>query len=288
MISVNSYESDFSRILAPSSKLSSFSYCQTLLEPPKYELQNIYRALSVMAEESDFIQEELYRNSNFVHPRDKKILYYDCTNYYFETEQDDDFRKHGKSKENRPNPIVTMGLFMDADGISLAFDVFPGNQNEQTTLKPLETKVIRDFACGEFIFCSDAGLGSKSNRRFNSFANRSYVITQSLKKMREEGRLIALDPKQFRRLGSGQFMGLSTLDESNPDIYETIFYKEVPVVNGNMDETVIVTYSPKYKAYQKRIREQQIARAVKMMEQPGKKDVAKTRTAQHVSLNLLL
>lgn len=261
----------FSRILAPSSKLSSYSYCQTLLEPPKYELQNLYRALSVMAEESDFIQEELYFNSNFVHPRNKKILYYDCTNYYFEIEQDDDFRKYGKSKENRPNPIVTMGLFMDADGIPLAFDVFPGNQNEQTTLKPLETKIIRDFACSEFIFCSDAGLGSKANRRFNSFGKRSYVITQSLKKMREEDRQIALNPKQFRRPGSDQFIDISTLDESDPDIYETIFYKEVPVVNGDMDEIVIITYSPKYKAYQKRIREQQIARAIKMMEQPGKK-----------------
>lgn len=261
----------FSRILSPSSKLGSYSYCQTLLEPPKYELQNLYRALSVMAEESDFIQEELYFNSNFVHPRNKKVLYYDCTNYYFEIEQDDDFRKYGKSKESRPNPIVTMGLFMDADGIPLAFDVFPRNQNEQTTLKPLETKIIRDFACSEFIFCSDAGLGSKANRRFNSFGNRSYVISQSLKKMRREDRQIALNPKQFRRLGSNKFIDISTLDESDPDIYETIFYKEVPVVNGDMNEIVIVTYSPKYKAYQKRIRGQQIARAVKMIEQPGRK-----------------
>lgn len=267
----------FSRILSPSSKLGSYSYCQTLLEPPKYELQNLYRALSVMAEESDFIQEELYFNSNFVHPRNKKVLYYDCTNYYFEIEQDDDFRKYGKSKESRPNPIVTMGLFMDADGIPLAFDVFPGNQNEQTTLKPLETKIIRDFACSEFIFCSDAGLGSKANRRFNSFGNRSYVISQSLKKMRREDRQIALNPKQFRRLGSNKFIDISTLDESDPDIYETIFYKEVPVVNGDMNEIVIVTYSPKYKAYQKRIRGQQIARAVKMIEQPGRKRRSKNQ-----------
>ena len=267
----------FSRILAPSSKLGSYYYCQTLLEPPKYELHDIYRALSVMAEESSFIQGELYSNSNFVHPRNKKILYYDCTNYYFETEQDDGFRKYGKSKENRPNPIVTMGLFMDADGIPLAFDVFPGNQNEQTTLKPLETKIIRDFACSGFIFCSDAGLGSKSNRRFNSFGNRSYVITQSLKKMRGEDRQAALNPKQFCRLGSDKFIDISTLDESDPDIYETIFYKEVPVVNGNMDETVIVTYSPKYRAYQKRIREQQISRAIKMIEQPGRKRKGKNQ-----------
>lgn len=267
----------YARILSPSSRLSSFSYCKTLLEPPKYELQNVYRALSVMAEESDFIQEELYKNSNFLHPRNKKVLYYDCTNYYFETEQEDELRRYGKSKEHRPNPIVTMGLFMDADGIPLAFDIFPGNQNEQTTLKPLESTVIKDFGCSEFIFCSDAGLASRANRRFNSLANRSYVITQSLKKMRKEDRSVALNPAQFKKPGSDKLIDISTLDESDPEVYETIYYKEVPVINGNMDETVIVTYSPKYKAYQKRIREQQVSRAVKMIQQPGRKRKGKTR-----------
>ena len=119
----------YARILSPSSKLSSYAYCQTLLEPPKYSLQNLYRSLSILAEESDYIQEELYKNSNFIHPRNSKLLYYDCTNYYFEIEEEQDMKKYGKSKEHRPNPIVTMGLFMDADGIPLAFDLFPGNQN---------------------------------------------------------------------------------------------------------------------------------------------------------------
>ena len=267
----------YARILSPSSRLSSFSYCKTLLEPPKYELPNVYRALSVMAEESDLIQEELYKNSNFVHPRNKKVLYYDCTNYYFEIEQEDELRRYGKSKEHRPNPIVTMGLFMDADGIPLAFDIFPGNQNEQTTLKPLESKVIKDFGCSEFIFCSDAGLGSRANRRFNSLADRSYVITQSLKKMPKEDRETALKPTQFKKPGFDKWIDISTLDESAPEVYETIYYKEIPVVNGNMDETVIVTYSPKYKAYQKRIREQQISRAMKMIEQPGRKRKGKNQ-----------
>lgn len=267
----------YARILSPSSRLSSFSYCKTLLEPPKYELPNVYRALSVMAEESDLIQEQLYKNSNFVHPRNKKVLYYDCTNYYFEIEQEDELRRYGKSKEHRPNPIVTMGLFMDADGIPLAFDIFPGNQNEQTTLKPLESKVIKDFGCSEFIFCSDAGLGSRANRRFNSLADRSYVITQSLKKMPKEDRETALKPTQFKKTGFDKWIDISTLDESDPEVYETIYYKEIPVVNGNMDETVIVTYSPKYKAYQKRIREQQISRAMKMIEQPGRKRKSKNQ-----------
>lgn len=112
----------------------------------------------MIAEESDFIQSELYKNSNFLYPRNNRILYYDCTNYYFEIEEESDSKRYGKSKENRPNPIVTMGLFMDADGIPLAFDVYPGNQNEQTTLKPLESKILQDFNCSEFIYCSDSDL----------------------------------------------------------------------------------------------------------------------------------
>lgn len=260
----------YSRILSPSSKLSSYAYCQTLLEPPKYSLQNLYRSLSVLAEESDFIQEELYKNSNFVHPRNSKILYYDCTNYYFEIESEDGMKKYGKSKEHRPNPIVTMGLFMDADGIPLAFDLFPGNQNEQLTLKPLETKVIRDFNCSEFVFCSDAGLGSQKNRFLNSFGNRSYVITYSLKKMKKEERNMALLPTHFKVPGSNKLIDLRTLDESDPEVYNTVYYKEYPIVTGNMDETVIITYSPKYKAYQQRIREGQIERAVKIMQSSDK------------------
>lgn len=260
----------YSRILSPSSKLSSYAYCKTLLEPPKYSLQNLYRSLSVLAEESDFIQEELYKNSNFVHPRNSKILYYDCTNYYFEIESEDGMKKYGKSKEHRPNPIVTMGLFMDADGIPLAFDLFPGNQNEQLTLKPLETKVIRDFNCSEFVFCSDAGLGSQKNRLLNSFGNRSYVITYSLKKMKKEERNLALLPTHFKVPGSNKLIDLRTLDESDPEVYNTVYYKEYPIVTGNMDETVIITYSPKYKAYQQRIREGQIERAVKIMQSSDK------------------
>lgn len=260
----------YARILAPSSKLSSYKYCHSLLEPPKYSLQDLYRALSVLAEESDFIQEELYKNSNFIHSRNSKILYYDCTNYYFETEAEDGIKKYGKSKEHRPNPIITMGLFMDADGIPLAFDIFLGNQNEQLTLKPLEKKVIKDFNCSEFVFCSDAGLGGKSNRFLNSFGNLSYVITYSLKKMKKEERELALLPTQFKVPGSNKLIDLRTLDESDPKVYNTIYYKEYPLVTGDMDETVIITYSPKYKAYQSKIRNTQIDRAKKMIQSSDK------------------
>ena len=267
----------YARILSPASKLASYEYCQSLLEPPKYSLQDVYRSLSVIAGESDFIQSELYKNSNFIHPRNNRILYYDCTNYYFEIEEEDDFRRYGKSKENRPNPIVTMGLFMDADGLPLAFDIFPGNQNEQTTLKPLESKILQDFNYSEFIYCSDSGLGSSSNRRFNSLGNRAYIITHSLKKMKKEDREIALNPTQFRRIGSDQFIDIRTLDESDEEVYNTIYYKEVPVVTGDMDETLVVTYSPKYKAYQRKIRARQIERAERIITAPRRKRKGKNQ-----------
>ena len=236
-------------------------------------MQDVYRALSVIAEESDFIQSELYRNSNFaLSPEQKNPATMICTNFYFEIEQEDELRKYGKSKEHRPNPIVTMGLFMDADGIPLSFDIFPGNQNEQTTLKPLEQKIIRDFNCSEFIFCSDSGLGtSHNNRRFNSFSHRAYVITHSLKKMKAEERKEAMNLTQFRKIGAQKFIDLRTLDETDEEIYNSVYYKEYPLITGDMDETLIVTYSPKYAAYQKKIREGQIERAQKILDSPGKK-----------------
>lgn len=260
----------YARILNPSSKKSSYSYCQSLLETPKYSLDNVYDALQILADESDYIQSDLYRNSNFLHARNKSVLYYDCTNFFFEIEQEDELRKYGKSKEHRPSPIVELGLFMDADGFPLAFDIYPGNQNEQTTLKPLEQKVIRDFECSKFIFCSDSGLGSKSNRQFNDLGDRSYVITQSLKKMKTEDRDIALNPAQYRKLGCDKFINLSELDLNDPDVFNTVYYKEIPVTNGSMEETVIVTFSPKYRDYQRKIREGQIERARKMITSDGK------------------
>lgn len=262
----------FARFLSPSSKRSSYSFAHSLLEQPKYDLHHVYRSLSVLADESDYIQSELYKYSNFLHQRNSQVLYYDCTNYYFEIEQEDNFRKYGKSKEHRPNPIVGMGLFMDTDGFPLAFGLYPGNQNEQKSLKPLEQKIIRDFDCSQFIYCSDSGLGSQDNKLFNDIGGRGYVITQSLKKLKKEDRDIALDPRQYRKVGSQAFIDLRDLDESDPNVLESIYYKEIPIESKKLSETLIVTYSPKYKSYQRKIRQSQIDRAKNMI---GKNGVVK-------------
>lgn len=268
----------YARFLNPTSKLSSFKYCHSLLEQPTYHLHDIYRALTVLAEESDYIQAELYRNSNYIHKRNTRVLYYDCTNYYFydctnyyfEIEQERGDAKYGKNKENRPNPIVGMGLFMDADGFPLSFDLFPGSQNEQLTLKDHEHKVINDFQCSQFVYCSDSGLGSKKNRLLNTTGGRAYVITQSLKKLKKDVRETALSTSQYRKIGSNKFIDLNDLDEEDPEVFNSIYYKEVPYDSNELSETLIVTYSPKYKKYQASIRQNQIQRAQKMITDSGK------------------
>lgn len=260
----------YSRILFPSSKRSSFEHSKQFLEKRNYELHDVYRALSVLAKESDYVQSELYKNSNFVKERNTATLYYDCTNYYFEIEEDDDFRKYGKSKEHRPNPIVGMGLFMDGDGIPLAFDLFEGNRNEQTTLKPLEEKIIRDFNLSKFIYCSDAGLASKANKKFNSIGERAYIITQSLKKLKKEDNEVALKRTGFMELGeSSKKINIDDIDFSIEENRNKLYYKEIPIIEP-LEERMIVTYSPKYAAYQKNIREKQILRAKKMIQKDGK------------------
>lgn len=251
----------YTRILSPNSKRSSYQAAKKFLEAPSYELHDVYRALSVLADEMDFVQSEVYKNSHYVGKRNDHILYYDCTNYYFEIEQEEDDKRYGKSKEHRPNPIVQMGLFTDGDGIPLAFSVFPGNANEQTSLKPLETKIIKDFGCNKFVFCSDSGLASNSNRKFNHSGERAFIVTQSIKKLKKEYREAALDKKGFRRITDNKIVDISKLPEDD----DTLLYKEIPYESGNIEQLLIITYSPKYAAYQKRIREQQIERAEKMI-----------------------
>lgn len=252
----------FTRILNPDSKRSSFKSAQSFLEAPSYKLHDVYRALSVLAEECDLIQSEAYKNSHFITDRRDRILYYDCTNYYFEISQEDGNRKYGKSKEHRPNPIIQMGLFTDGDGIPLAFSLFPGNSNEQTSLKPLEKKVLQEFGCDKFIYCSDAGLASESIREFNHMGKRAFVVTQSIKKLKNEEKEWALNPKNFKRVSDNRTTDISNLPGNDEEV---LFYKDEPYSTARLHQRLIVTYSPKYAAYQKNVREKQIERARKMI-----------------------
>ena len=261
---INAILSDliYARILDPCSKRSSYKAASEFLEKPSYELHDVYRALDVLGAECDLIQAEVYKNSHFMGKRNDKILYYDCSNYYFEIEQEDGSKKYGKSKEHRPNPIIQMGLFMDGDGIPLAFSLFPGNANEQTSLKPLEKKVLGDFGCQKFIYCSDAGLGSESIREYNHMGERAYIVTQSIKKLKKEEKEWALDPQGFKRVSDDKPVDITKLPEDDKGLY----YKDEPYTTKKLHQRLIITYSPKYAAYQRSIRDKQVERAQKMLD----------------------
>ena len=265
----------YSRIIYPSSKLKTLELSKRFIEKPNFEYQHIWRALEIIAKEMDFIQSEVYKNSEKFIQRNNKILYYDCTNFFFEIEEEDGLKQYGKSKENRPNPIVQMGLFIDGDGLPLAFDITSGNTNEQTTLKPLEQKIIKDFQASKFVVCTDAGLASSANRKFNNINSRSFITTQSIKKLKGYLKNWCLDlTKGWKLFGSDKKYNISKLreDEKLIDIYkDKTFYKERWINEDGLEQRLIVTYSVKYQEYQKNIREKQLDRARKLIETNPKK-----------------
>lgn len=254
----------YSRIIYPSSKLATFELSKKYIEQPNFELHDIYRALEVIAKETDFIQSELYKNSLKISKRNTNILYYDCTNYFFEIEQESGLRQYGPSKEHRPNPITQMGLFMDGDGIPLAFNITSGNTNEQITLKPLEEKILEDFKLSKFIVCTDAGLASNANRKFNDKDERAFITTQSIKKLKKHLMDWALSPDKWYLSGSTKLYNINDIDknESSIELYkDKVFFKERWIKENGLEQKLIVTYSLKYRNYQRQIRNSQIERA---------------------------
>lgn len=265
----------YSRIIYPSSKLKTLELSKRFIEQSNIKYQHISRSLEIIAKEMDFIQSEVYKNSEKYAQRNNKILYYDCTNFFFEIEEEDGLKQYGISKENRPTPIVQMGLFMDGDGLPLAFDITSGNTNEQTTLKPLEQKIIKDFKTSKFVVCTDAGLASKANRKFNNINSRSFITTQSIKKLKGHLKDWCLDlTKGWKLYGSDKKYNISKLREDDKLIEaykDKTFYKERWINEDGIEQRIIVTYSVKYQEYQKSIREKQLDRARKLIETNPKK-----------------
>lgn len=259
----------YGRILQPSSKTATCKFAKTLLEQPKFDNHQVYRALDVIADETDFIQETIYSNSFELGKRHCGVIYYDCTNFFFEIEEADEngLRQYGKSKENRALPIVEMGMFIDSDGIPLAMCIHPGNTNEQVTLKPLEEKIISDFNMSKFVVCTDAGLASKANRKFNDKLDRAFIVTQPIKKLKADIKEWALDKSRgWRVFGDKRNKAYSIENLNLEENLDTIFYKEIWVDQGNFEEKLIVTFSPKYCLYQRHIRNSQIDRAQCLIE----------------------
>ena len=287
------------RVLFPASKRASYESFKRFLEPPEFSEADVYRALRVMTKNIDVVQQMVYDNSKRVVPRDSTILYYDCTNYFFEIEEEDELRAYGKCKRNQPLPIIQMGLFMEASGIPLAFSLFRGNKSEQGSLKPLEEQIIKDFRLSKFVVCTDAGLSSHDNRVFNTQGERSFVTTQSIKTLPGHLKNWALDPTGWSLLGAGKRIdaaqhgtavnGEIDLRAIHDSAYQARYFKTRWINEKKLEQQLMVSYSPKYAHYQQSVREQQVSRAIKKMAKPstlkrkGPNDPARFISEVHVT-----
>ena len=262
----------YARIIYPSSKLETFKQCQNFIEQPTFKLHDEYRALSYISNNMDYIQKELFNNSKKVINRNSRVIYYDCTNYFFEIDNEDNIRKYGINKQHQPKPQVGMGLFMDGDGIPLSCNIYPGNMNEQKTLIPEENKIISNFKLNntKIILCTDAGLASDEIKKFNIKNNRGFVITQSLKKLKESYKERIFDKNEWRIPNdSKKFYNLEDIendDKLREQYYDTLFYKIIETETKSVKQDLIVTFSFRYLDYNRSIRNSQIERAKKYIE----------------------
>lgn len=253
----------YTRILYPGSKVSALEESGRFIEQPEMELHQIYRALTLLAEESEEIQRAVYRNSLKLGDRNTKVLYYDCTNYYFESEEESGLRQYGHSKEHRPSPIVQMGLFTDMDGMPLAFCINPGNTSEQVTLKPLEQKLNDDFGISRLVVCTDCGLSSYENRKNNAVGERAFITVQSLKRLKGHLQEWSLDSRGWHIAGSDKEYDLAAV--SPEEYHDTMFYKDRWINENGLEQRLIVTFSFKYMEYLRYVRGRQIERAEKII-----------------------
>jgi transposase len=308
----------YSRILDPCSKYGTCDHLDSFFEQPDIQYHQILRFLDILENNTDAYLEWLYQNSSHVIPRDSSVVYYDCTNFYCETEQDDEdifdevtgellsygLRKYGVSKEHRPNPIVEMGLLMDKRGIPITMCLHSGNTSEQVTAVPLEKKILPALEKSNIIYCADAGLGSYNIRQFNAMGGRSFIVTQSVKKLAEEVKAVVFNDKNYRLLSNDKPVTISFMkefDHRNPEnlaLYNDTAYKVIPAdkaidlglfeykqlqngssrkvkAKGTLEQVVIITFSRKMMEYQRTVRNRQIERAKQMIKMKDPEEIKK-------------
>ena len=258
------------RVLSPLSKSSTYEKAFSFPESPDYDLQHVYRSLSLMAKNFDLIEEKAFKGMKKYADVDTSVTYYDCTNFYFEIEEEDGFRTYGKSKENRPNPIVQMGLFLDRNGLPISMCINPGKTNEQKTMIPLEKLMTERFGIEKFVVCADCGLSGKRNLRFNSTENHGFVVTKSLKKVSEDVRARLMGDGGWKRFGdaSGRLYSLKEIRE-DANLRDVIFYHDERFAMGSdgFEERIVTTYCGRLREYQRSVRERQLQRAMELVRQ---------------------
>lgn len=310
----------FDRILEPRSKLCTFKHLNSYFEPPNIQYHNILKHHSLLANNFDAYIAHLFINSNNIIKRDTSVCYFDCTNYYFETEEPDEdiyddvtgeviligFRKYGMSKQHQPAPLVQMGLFMDGAGIPISMCLNPGNQNEQLCATSTEEKMIKTFENKKLIYCADAGLGSLNIRKYNSFHNRAFIVTQSIKKLSTPLKEAVFNDFDYKLLSNDKEITIEELkkfdkyDENCLHLYNDHAYKVIPAdklvdlgleeevttkdgktrkrkAKGTLNQYIIITFSRKMMEYQRKIRNKQIERAKKLIKYNKIEDLKKNQ-----------
>ena len=257
----------FSRIIYPSSKLKTYELSQKFIETPKYNLENLYRGLTYLNEDLDYIQKELYNNSKSVIDRNTKIMYFDCTNYYFDINEETDFQKYGHGKDGKAKPLVGMGLFMDGHGLPIAMNLFPGNENETKHLIPLQEEISKEFNLQDkqTIICTDAAMCTDEIKRFNIKDGRAFVITQSIKKLKQVYKDEVFKDDNWHIVGDLKHVyklnDILNDEYKSKEHYETIFYKIVQTETAHVVQDLIVTFQIKYRDYLRNVRDGQVQRA---------------------------
>jgi transposase len=274
----------FSRIIYPSSKLKTYELSKNFIETPNFDLNNLYRGLTYLNIELDYIQKELYKNSKYIVNRNTKILYFDCTNYYFDINEETELQKYGKGKDHKPKPLVGMGLFMDGNGFPIGMNIFPGNENETKHLIPLQEQIAKEYDLEDkkTIICTDAAMCTDEIKQFNIKDGRAFVITQSIKKLKQEYKDEVFSDDNWRIVGDlNHIYKLSDiLNDADKCIkyYETIFYKIIPTETAHVVQDLIVTYQIKYRDYLRKVRNGQIERA--------KKKITSTEKGEKIKLSV--
>ncbi len=288
----------YSRIIFPASKLKTYELSKKFIETPKYNLENIYRGLTYLCSNLDYIQRELYNSSKAVVDRNTRIVYYDCTNYYFDISEEDDLRKYtANAKDKKGKPVVGMGLFLDGKGYPIAMNIYPGSDNESTTLIPLQKKIVGidpltnlkidgfDMKNKNTIICTDAAMCTDQIKLFNVEEGRAFVITQSIKKLKKEYQEEVFKDDNWRIVGDlRRTYNLSPIinnEELRKKYYETVFYKIVQTETKSVKQDLIVTFQIKYKDYLANVRKGQIERASKKISSSSSGDKIKLSTNQN-------
>ena len=270
-----------SRIIYPSSKLKTYELSRNFIETPKYNLENLYRGLTYLNSDLDYIQKQLYSNSKSVVDRNTKIMYFDCTNYYFYINEETELQKYGHGKDGKAKPLVGMGLFMDGNGLPIAMNIFPGSDSETKQLIPLQKQIANDFDLEDkkTIICTDAAMCTDEIKQFNIKDGRSFVITQSIKKLKQIYKDEIFKDDNWRIVGDlTHIYKLSDIlnDEEKSTIhYETVFYKIVQTETAHVVQDLIVTFQIKYRDYLRNVRNGQIERARKKISSTNKGDKIK-------------